>query len=453
MKAKVYDGTDARRVLTGMIVNNTVATRLAAKWKPEGLFDSRWENKVALWCVEHARKYGKAPGQDILTIFATAPQGNEDETASIERLLAGLSEAYEREQKEVSAEYLLDLAGDLFNRVAMRRDAEAVLEELDRGDVKAATARFSSHRAVEFGPGAVDRPDVDPQYWADLFIEEDEQPLITWPEKLGAFLGGEFARDSFIAFQASEKTGKSWWLLDVVVRGLRQRRTVAYFSVGDMSRKQVGRRLGRRLTRLPKRPGEYKIPSDWPVGQEFPNFEIKYLEAWSQARSWGQIRKFTEGENRLRLGDHPAGTMTADGIGNILKDWAKDGWVADIVVIDYADILAKPAGQKDPREGVNETWMSLRRISQELHCCLVTATQADAASYGLKLMSRKNFSNDKRKYAHVTAMLAINQTPEEKTNGVQRLQWLARREEDYSETQCVKVAGCLDIGCPAITSV
>ena len=91
-------------------------------------------------------------------------------------------------------------------------------------------------------------------------------------------------------------------------------------------------------------------------------------------------------------------------------------------------------------------------MSQEFHCLVLTATQADAESYDRGLITLRNFSNDRRKNDHVTGMIGLNTTTEEKDMGIYRLNWLKRRDAAFSERQQYKVAGCLDIGCPVMLS-
>jgi replicative DNA helicase len=135
-----------------------------------------------------------------------------------------------------------------------------------------------------------------------------------------------------------------------------------------------------------------------------------------------------------------------------LQTYERSGWVPDIVVIDYADILAPPAGVADNREQINHAWKQMRSLSQEFHCLVVTATQSDAASYNQWILNRRNFTDDKRKLAHVTSMLGINQTEEEKEFGIFRYNFIASREQKYKETKCVYLASCLSIANIAVRS-
>lgn len=147
-------------------------------------------------------------------------------------------------------------------------------------------------------------------------------------------------------------------------------------------------------------------------------------------------------------------TTTVEDLDGMLGEAAKEGWSPDVVVVDYADILApeRSAKGQDFRHQTNETWKALRRLSQKWHCLVVTATQSDADSYERKVLTKKNFSEDKRKLAHVTGMVGINQTEEEKQKGLFRLNWVLLREGVFYENRCITVAGCLAVARPAVRS-
>ena len=167
------------------------------------------------------------------------------------------------------------------------------------------------------------------------------------------------------------------------------------------------------------------------------------FQKWSKIQRKGDL---------FRLSCHSNSSLSLDYISSTVADMAREGWVADIVVIDYADILAPPKGIKDTRDQINENWKQMRRISQDFHCLVLTATQADADSYTRKVLGRRNFSDDRRKHDHVTAMLGLNVTDEDKEYGITRVNWLDRRDDEFTEGRQVYVAGCLSIGCPAMKS-
>ena len=146
-----------------------------------------------------------------------------------------------------------------------------------------------------------------------------------------------------------------------------------------------------------------------------------------------------------------SGSLSVDRLRSLTDEQVREGWVPDVIVIDYADVLTLPQGF-EKRDGIDENWRSLRRLSQDLHCCVVVGTQGDAASYEANLIRAKNFSDARTKNDHVTAALGLNVVEEDKNQGVTRVNWLKRREAEFSESWQVSVAGCLDVGCPLILS-
>src|SRR5205807_2705431 len=97
-------------------------------------------------------------------------------------------------------------------------------------------------------------------------------------------------------------------------------------------------------------------------------------------------------ETRLRVSFHPPGTLGVDGMASLLDGWANEGWIADVVVCDYADILADPPGShKDYRHAIGKNWEMLRALSVKYHALVVTATQATRDSYDKpSLLTRKS---------------------------------------------------------------
>jgi hypothetical protein len=437
-----------------MLVDVNVCSRIASKWKPPGLFGSEHENLIASWCIDHLRKYGKCIGSDVNTKFYRWAEGYDDEVKveRVGKLLENTVSDWNRLGDGGSSEYILDLAGKVFNRERIQKYSQELELCLDTRSFGEADKLLREYKRVELGQGSVIRPGIDFECWADALDSEQDQALIRYPGALGKFLGNEFSRDTFICFMGTAKRGKSWWLLDVTYRAVKQRRRVAYFEAGDLSTRQVLKRLGQRGLMQPKRDAVCAIPRTYTDSDEGPEVEEEERKGISAKQCFTKWKKLQRGQDRFRLSCYPNNSLSSEVILSTLQTWEREGWVADIVVVDYADLLTRPVGVVDGREGINENWKTLRRISQELHCCLVTATQADAAGYKKKVLSRTNFSDDRRKHDHVTAMLGINVTDKEKGLGISRLNWLDRREDEFTEGRQVHVAGCLAIGCVAMKS-
>lgn len=457
MKVQTRHENEERRILIGMVVDRGLLARVSPRWEGE-LFRSRWANLIGGWCVTFYQKYGKAPNKTVQSLFDSwaAKNGDNETIELVDKFLSSLSNEYAQLKRDSNTEYLIDLAARYFNRIKLSRLTEAVSEDLEAGDVDKAQKRVATYGRVEMGKGGAVEPLKDKEALRRAF-ESKREPLIKYPGALGTFFSDSLERDGFVAFMGAEKKGKTWWLLDIAWRAVLQNRRVAFFEVGDMSESQIMLRFASRAAKRPVKAGTVKYPTYLEVGDNGPEVTHKdkiYAKPLRWQRAWKaceEITKTTDG-TLLRLSVHPNSSLSVLGVKAILADWEREGWVPDVVVIDYADILDPPIRSAESRDQTNATWKQLRSLSQDKHCLVITATQANAASYRAETVDRSNFSEDKRKLAHVTGMVGINVSTQEKRDGLCRLNWVVLRESEFMDDQCVYVAGCLGLGNPAIKS-
>lgn len=461
---KIHKGENAteRMILTGLIVDPIVCGRVASKWT-NNLFRSKWANLIASWCVSYHTKYGKSPGKNIEAQFRSWSEKTKDkDTISIvEKFLSGLSEEYVNLKRESNTDYILDKAGQHFSQVRIERLKDELDNDLTTNDIDRALTRIQTFDQVKIGAGeAIDIFHAKEQY-KEAFSEEPDG-IIKFPGLLGKFFGNQFGRDCFIGFCAPEGRGKSFILLDVAFRAAMQRRRVAFFEAGDMSQNQILRRLGTRISNRPVYPCTVNYPLAIRKLKKDDKFVVDSKEKiYKVPLDWRDIlkgckilrkTKIRSTEPYFKLTCHPNSTLHVKHIETQLKEWEREGWLADVVVIDYSDILDMNYPKLEGRDRIDRVWRDLRRLSQQFHCLVVTATQTNRESYDAKIITRKHSSEDKRKLAHVTGMIGINQTEEEKKQQIMRFNWIKVRDGKYFESKCVAVAGCLELGNVAIRS-
>lgn len=460
-----FHGTPSVRILIGMITNRRVLAGIDPHWTSEqGLFPDPWQNLIGRWCIDYYRKHRKAPRRGITVLYERWLESKPDPNLrkGVERMLEHLNN--EHQMGDVAAEVVLDTAKAFFRKVRLRELADRLQEDLDADNLAKAEGRVAEIRLPDVGSTRAVDVLLDDQFLADALDFSTSESLVKYGGPLGEFFGDDLSRDSFVAFMAPEKRGKSFWLLDVAWRAMLARKRVAFFEAGDMTQQQVGRRIVSRATGRPLRPGTVYKPRS--IGWELDKLKVEresvvYEKGLSLKTTKAAIEnlvltKLKTRKSLFRLACYPNSTLNVHEIQSQLELWEQtDGYAADVVVIDYADILAPmPGAQRyDMRDRINENWKAMRGLSQARHCLVVTATQSDAKSYDVPTISRRHFSDDKRKYAHVTAMIGINQTLEEQAQEVQRLNMIVRRSAAYNTANAVTVAGCLAIGNPACRSV
>ena len=421
METETFNTSIERQILIGIITDAAIASSVSSIWNESdrpGLFRTSIENLIAAWSLEYYKEYNRVIKGDIRTRFQEYQNlyPNDDKVTLINDLLASLD--LEAEHQAIpNRDFLIDKASKHFTTVRLERMVERVQTGIQRDRLDDSLDAIHSFCRVELGTDM----GIDPLRNEDAIrqaFESTGERLIDFSEPglddAALFFGDTFSRDTLVGFLASEKCGKSHYLLDMAVRAVQQGKRVAYFEVGDMSQTQVMMRLIQRLSARPKKQKMIRIPERIEFDKKF-NAEVSFyckdfkkpLSADVAVKRLARFGKSLDDafgsdiHGLLRLSCHPSGSMSVIGIESRLDAWERAGWLPDIVVIDYADILAPIDGRQEKRYQVDETWKRLRGLSQKRHLCVITASQADAASYRVKTLDKSNFSESKTKLAHV----------------------------------------------------
>lgn len=432
------------------------------------LIDTPHYKVVAEWCLEHLKKYDKAPKSHIEDYYHKWSEDNDNKELvdSVHAFLNSLSDEYDK-AKEINVPYLCDQLAQFITKRRVLRIKENLEHSILEGNLKEAEQAIVTYKMTTVGHEDGCDGLNDDDVWDQSFAEARET-VIPFEGDAGKFFNYAMTRGSLVAIQAGEKCGKSWWCIEFAMRALRHRRKVAFFEVGDLLRSELFVRLGMRLTKRPQWPrqlGKILYPSHIEVDDnEACGYRVdsKVVEAkhtvTNEASRRGRLRfkrscGHSPGVRYLMNSSHPNSSINVQGISNILDKWkSKYDYHPDVIIVDYGDILApEDTGRKheQDRNVVNDTWKALRRLSQERHALVIVPTQAKADSYNVTnepiLQTMKSFSDDKRKLAHVTGMIGLNQTPEEKEMQGMRLNWIVLRGAPYNITKPLYVGTCFPL--------
>lgn len=456
MRQQVYTSELDRQIIIGMILNPVVLARIASIWDGE-CFSQTWFNVIAQRCINYYRRESKPPGNDIHAMilrWANKTKREPKVVEEVDKVLASLSE--QAEHTDINPQFIIDLASERFTEVRMKRTIDKAQEFIDNGNRTEAitTLKSFTEAAIKAQPGTplfTDNEAID-----RTFALAQNETLVDYDDAASDFFGNSLARDSFVCFVAPEKVGKTFWLMDIAYRGVNSKKRTAFFGAGDMSLEQMAMRLLVRVAKHPQYPCTVKYPVDWKEDR-IPDTETKRFDkpltperAKKACKTF--MQRFTQPYFHLEA--HPTKTLTVERIRSTLLEKIAQGWIPDVVCVDYADILAPPIQTRkfDSRDQINSVWEQLRSLSLEFHVLLCTATQATRLGQKAEVLRLEHLSDDKRKAAHVTAMFGINQRDKEKENQVYRLNVMARRSSEYSSRRVVHTAACLELANPCVLS-
>lgn len=162
----------------------------------------------------------------------------------------------------------------------------------------------------------------------------------------------------------------------------------------------------------------------------------KILEAWDK------------NVGKLMMHEYPSGTMTPNMLRSLLDRYKQPGRnpdgtvrppiIFDLVVVDYADIMAPNFRYSDVIENSKSVYVDLRAIAFDYNCAVLTATQTNREGYKSAVAKAEHVAEDFNKVRTVDLMISINKTEEEAARGEARLYFAASRNQESGFTIVIK---------------
>ena len=453
----------------------------------------------------------------ILTKKTKKKKINKDLAEEIEtEILADLSEEYEKTETDI--EYLLDESRLYFEQRQLEILSESIQAKIDNGELEDAKDLYHKFQLIEGGEKeGLDLASDETDEKLDIAFDTSNQNVIKFDGALGNFINDELVRGGFVAILAPEKRGKTFTLMEFMLTAYVQGRKIAFFQAGDMTESQQLIRIAIALAKKSNKKkfcGKQYIPVLDCIRNQtdtcnkkiracsFGVFDrerkdtlrkdITYEElveahqnnkfykncynclkwqttplgtVWLEEFDNGtspltakeakqERKKFFKQNDMVKLSTHANGELTINKMKSILATWKRrDNFTPDLILVDYADLLVSTE-RIELRHQIDSIWRQLRGLSQSLNALVVAPTQADAKAHEQELLKIGNFSEDKRKLAHVTGMYGLNQGPDgrEKKLGIMRWNKIVVREDGFHETEQVHVLHRFQIGQPNLGS-
>lgn len=437
MKRTRIDLSEEKRVLANMITNTSFLRGVRDIYKP-GLFETSYAKVIAGWTWEYYERTGTAPGRDIQDLYLRkrAEVRDEEDIELIADYLTALNENY-NEIEIHNVLYEVQKAETYFKLRSLEKLSEKINQAVTLKVPSEGEKLVAEYKRVEKPSGS----------GIDLFADAaairaafdfHEERLFKFPGVLGDRMG-YFCRGDFLAFLAPVKTGKTFYLFEMAKYAALFGFNSIFYSL-EMTVPQMLRRSWKSLVGQPVKGGSYDLPC-FEVDRSGKYYITKKTVVKEgidlDAIEEKQKAYKQQARGSLKMETFPSGSGTLAAIkANLANLEYYDGFMPDVIVIDYADIV-KADSRGDHRHKLNEIWLELRGWAQERNCLVVTVSQINKTAFTRDIKSG-DVSEDSRKLAHVTQLYALNQTPAEKEIGCHRIEPLLTREGAFSGKQiCV----------------
>lgn len=132
----------------------------------------------------------------------------------------------------------------------------------------------------------------------------------------------------------------------------------------------------------------------------------------------------------LKMRDHATGTLKPSALHRILEKYRADGIIFDLVIVDYADIMASEYRSDNLQENLRTIYIDLRALAFETGAAFLTATQTNRDGAKASTAKATDVGDDFNKVRTVDLLIGINATDAEKKAGEARLYWAASRNSE-----------------------
>lgn len=476
LRRKKVEGSIEKQILTAMIVSTQFLSEVQHLVNYD-YFQNNYIRTVVQWCFDHYKKYEVAPFEDISSIFKVKQADLAEEDAElIEKLLTDVSNKYAL-NIGINVPYTIDLALQFFKKRELEITSSNIRILLDRNDIDGAEDEINNFAKIsKIASGWIDP--FNEQYVDELFSQSER--MFNFPGTLGKFLGG-LDRGWLVAIAGGYKFGKSWNLQEIAIHAIQQRLRVVWFSL-EMGRKESNDRLYKRLLGAgsadgglalypcfdckhnqdnscskPQRANRYPLlssgskppfrsdlkyrpctacrfsdrasydPAWWFELIDRPAYVERNIKTQIQAvkRAWPNMYRFKQ---------YPKFSATLSDMRRDLDILERtEGFVPDVIIVDQANGVKPETGiSLDGIAPHAATWRGLASLAGERHSLVVSPTQITRAALSKKSVKQSDVAQWIGLVGDIDVGYALNQTDEEKKEGVMRYSIMAHRHDDFN---------------------
>lgn len=311
-------------------------------------------------------------------------------------------------------EYVVDKVAEFAKNQAVQLAYLDTLPMIEKGEYDKAQQRME--KAFKTGAKAVVQ---DSDYWNSIdqrtqYRRDVEAGLIT-PQgittgipKLDKMLYHRgWGRKELNVIMGGAKKGKSTGLLHFALKASSACFNVLYVTL-EVSAQIIMDRMDANIS-----------------GIDMNELSTKLNEVSTGVQDRARLRK----PGVLKVIEYPSGTLTCTELRRALEFYRAQGIIFDMIVVDYADIMAPEIKTGNDQSDSKQVWLGLRAIGFEENAAILTATQTNRDGFKADVARAEHAAEDFNKIRIADLVLSINRSEDERKKGEARLFFAASRNQ------------------------
>lgn len=127
--------------------------------------------------------------------------------------------------------------------------------------------------------------------------------------------------------------------------------------------------------------------------------------------------------------EFPTGAMKSSDLRRLIEHYKSQGTIFDLVIVDYADLMAPERMTESTTENSKSIYMNLRGLAMQENFALLTATQTNREGSKKAVATMTDVADDINKVRLADILISINKSTEEAALGQARLYFAACRNQ------------------------
>lgn len=142
-----------------------------------------------------------------------------------------------------------------------------------------------------------------------------------------------------------------------------------------------------------------------------------------------KVEDFKKRAGKFIIREYPSGSMTVGTLRRMIEHYKSQGIVFDMVIVDYADLMAPERYTDNAIENSKNVYVNLRGLAMQEGFAILTATQTNREGFKSAVAKAEHVSEDFNKIRIADLVISINKTDEERAVGEARLYFAASRNQ------------------------
>lgn len=142
-----------------------------------------------------------------------------------------------------------------------------------------------------------------------------------------------------------------------------------------------------------------------------------------------KVQRFMSRAGKFTIHEFPSGSMRVSDLRRLIEGYKAKGTVYDMVVLDYADLMAPERITDNSQENSKSVYVGLRGLAMQEDIAILTATQTNREGSKKTVATATDVAEDFNKVRIADILISINKSDEERNLNQARLFFAACRNQ------------------------